>query len=409
MEGIALPTKPARIARRYAFVVPRYYASLAGGAETLLGALARHLKERGDTVCILTTCARDNRTWENSFPEGRTVEEGLEIFRYKVSERDLDAWIPRQIHISEGMQLGVDEELVWMEHGVNATGLYQHIAQHRDDYDALFFGPYLFATTFWGAQIAPEKSFLIPCLHDEHYAYTQVITSLFRQVRGALFNAGAEADLARALYGAIEGYEVGMGFVPPPQHEILTPFFADPFPYILYVGRKETGKNVQVLIDYFIRAKDEGVIRADTKLVIAGGGDFADLHRPEARLRDDIIDQGHLSELDKRRLIKHATALCQPSTNESFSIVLMEAWLEQVPVIVHASCPVTRAHVVQAGGGLYFGSSADFGIVAHALLEDEALRQTLGRSGDRYVREHYSWDAVLDRFDNAMNKFLSHD
>jgi len=56
------------IPRRYAFVVPRFGEGIAGGAETLVGALARHLAQRGDRVEVFTTCARDNRTWENEFP-----------------------------------------------------------------------------------------------------------------------------------------------------------------------------------------------------------------------------------------------------------------------------------------------------------------------------------------------------
>jgi len=49
--------------RRFCFVVPRFFEGIAGGAETLMGALALKLHERGDYVELLATCARDNRTW----------------------------------------------------------------------------------------------------------------------------------------------------------------------------------------------------------------------------------------------------------------------------------------------------------------------------------------------------------
>ncbi|NLF25630.1 MAG: glycosyltransferase family 4 protein, partial [Deltaproteobacteria bacterium] len=136
------------------------------------------------------------------------------------------------------------------------------------------------------------------------------------------------------------------------------------------------------------------------------GGSFEDLHRPDALTRGDIIDLSHVSELDKKRLIKHALFLCQPSVNESFSIVIMEAWQLGVTVVVHADCAVTRHHVLQSGGGLYFGSQEDFCGVLRRLHHDADLRCKLGQAGRRYVGERYNWEAVLQRFDRVMQELL---
>jgi len=368
--------------------------------------LAQRLACRGDHVEIFSTCALDNRTWENYFPPGVSKELGLTVHRFLVNPRNLEAWIPRQIQISEGMNIGVADELIWMEESVNSTALYEHIKNEAQHFTSVIFGPYLFGTTFWGSLIHPSNSVLLPCLHDEHYAYTQVISSMFRQVKGCLFNAGPEADLARALYGKISGGEVGLGFEPLDSEyvKMLSPYFKDTFPYILYVGRKETGKNVQLLVDYFIGAKSE--LPTDLKLVIVGGGSFSDLHRPDALKRGDIIDLSHVTEEKKRRLIRHSSLLCQPSVNESFSIVLMEAWLLERPVLVHASSPVTRYHAVSSGGGLYFGSQSDFTAVAKTIVEDPSLQEKLGKWGRSYVEERYRWDVVLTRFDSVMESIF---
>ena len=40
--------------KKYAFVPPRFGRSIAGGAETLIGELARKLSARGDRIEILT-------------------------------------------------------------------------------------------------------------------------------------------------------------------------------------------------------------------------------------------------------------------------------------------------------------------------------------------------------------------
>lgn len=398
-----------RPVRSYAFVVPRFSEKIAGGAETLAGALASHLAARGDRVEIFTTCARDNRTWENDFPEGEAVEFGLPVRRFRVDPRNLDLWVRHQIRLNDGIPLSVPEQLEWMEHSVSSSGLYAHLKQHAPRFDAYFFAPYLFGTTFWGSLVCPEKSILIPCLHDEQNAYVDVIHSMFRQVGRAVFNAAPERDLARRLYGPIRGDVVGMGFDPHPPQEVesLEPYFSPNIPYVLYLGRKETGKNAHILIDYFIHMKERFPELAELRLVIAGGGSFSDLLRPKAAEREDIIDLEHVSERDKRRLLRHALVLCQPSTNESFSIVLMEAWLLNCPVLVHANCEVTREHVLDSGGGLYFGSAEDFAAVVREMYARPELRAELGENGFQYVRQQYDWAAVLSRFDAVMEDLLA--
>ena len=390
--------------KSFCFVLPRYFEGIAGGAETLMGSLARKLHERGDRVEIATTCARDNRTWNNELPPGAASVDGLSVFRFPVDERDLEKWIPIQVAISEGKPVSADEQLTWMAESVNSQGLYRHLVGRRDSVDAFFFGPYLFGTTFWGSMLNPKKSVLIPCLHDESYAYLDVTASMFRQVKGCLFNAEPEMHLARSLYGEIPGDVVGMGFELPPADAVsaLTPYFTEGAPYILYLGRKETGKNVQVLIDYFCAAKEQGSIPSDVKLAILGGGSFSDLYRPSALSRGDIIDLPHLSELDKQRLLRHALYLCQPSTNESFSIVSMEAWMVGTPVVVHGKCPVTRHHAIESGGGLYFSSSEDLGAVTEYFLSNPGAREKHAAAGRCYVEREYGWDAVLRRYDSAL-------
>lgn len=393
-----------RCAKRYAFVLPRFGENVFGGAETLAGTLAQCLARRGDQVEVFTTCAKDNRTWENAHSAGVTSEYGVTVSRFPVDKRDLERWIPLQIRISEGMRLDIDEQLDWMAESVNSTGLYEHIRDSAQRFDAIFFAPYLFGTTFWGSQIAPERSFLIPCLHDEHYAYLDVIQSMFRQVRGAIFNALPEREFAVGLYGHIAGGDVGMGFVPYETTD-LEPFFKEEFPYLLYFGRRETGKNVHTLIDHFIAAKDAGWISREIKLVVAGGGSFSDLHRDRALERSDIVNVDAVSEMGKRQLMRHAIALNLPSVNESFSIVIMESWMLGVPVIVHSGCAVTRHHVTESGGGLYFASPEDLAAATMEIYKNRELRAEMGRAGDRYVREVYNWDAVVERFDRVMAEF----
>ena len=49
-----------------------------------------------------------------------------------------------------------------------------------------------------------------------------------------------------------------------------------------------------------------------------------------------------------------ASLLCQPSHNESFSLVIMESWLCGRPVLVSSQCAVTKDFAKRSNGGLYF-------------------------------------------------------
>lgn len=384
--------------RNLAFVIPRFGSGHMGGAESLCGELAARCAALGDTVEILTTCAQDNRTWENVYPSGNEQWRNVTVRRFPVSERNLDVWVPLQIMISQHRPLSIDDQLEWMRHSVVSLELFAWIQRHGVGYDALIFAPYLFGTTYWGAQIYPERSILLPCLHDEAYAYLEIMVNLFSKVRGCIFNAAAEQRLCHRLYGRIPGGVVGMGF--PELSFPLRPQRIHEKPYILYLGRKETGKNVHLLIDLFlwyIQASGN----PDLDLLIVGGGDYNDLHRPH---NPRIRDIAHVTEQEKNELCRDALVLAQPSTNESFSIVMMEAWRVGTPSLVHGACAVTREHVETSKGGLFFLDEIDFYAAIEALLKSPDLGVKLGERGRVYVYEAYNWDAVMTRFGHVYEE-----
>ena len=79
----------------------------------------------------------------------------------------------------------------------------------------------------------------------------------------------------------------------------------------------------------------------------------------------------------------------------------------ETPVVVHAACDVTRHHVEESRGGLYFSSAEDLAGVTNYFLKDPERRISHARAGASYVRERYSWTAVLSRFDNVVEALLA--
>lgn len=391
--------------RSIAAVLPRYGKSLGGGAETLTRALLLALADAKlnggqfalERIEVWTTCALDHRTWENALPAGRTDEDGFAVHRFPVDERDLETFITAELSIAGAMPLSIDRQLAWLASGVNSRALYDHIARFGPEMDVLLFAPYLFPTSFWGAMIHPERSILIPCLHNEPYAYLEVFRPVMKSVAGFFFNAEPELELATQIFGPElkdRAGVVGMGFVP---REAPTEKNRRERPYLLYSGRKEQGKNLDKLIRWFDAARPT---HPELELVLIGSGSIDFLQT----LPPGVVDLGFVSEEEKASLMANAVALCQPSTNESFSIVLMEAWQYETPVLVHADCAVTKHHAVRSGGGLYFRDAAELAGCVGTLLENPKLRRDLGAAGRRYVETEYAWEAVLERLSDTISR-----
>ncbi len=209
--------------QRVAFVVPRFSEGpTIGGAETAIKAQAACLAKTGCEVSLLTTCARNHFTWANEIDPGERRVEGLSVRFFPVNEdRDIETFLDVQTRISRGTGTTDDEERAWLANSVNSSELCSHLREEGPGYDRIVAGPYLFGLTYAVAQIYPEKTILVPCLHDEPFAYVTAIGDMFRAVAGCMFNSEPERDLACRLYGldADRGSVVGVG---------LEPFEGDP-------------------------------------------------------------------------------------------------------------------------------------------------------------------------------------
>ncbi len=385
---------------RLAFVVPRYGPEVLGGAETFARRLAERLPRDEFDVTVLTTCARDLLTWRNEYPPGATEVGGLPVHRFPVDHRRRDAGLFQRLtdRANRGEPLSHDEQAAWLENAAHSPALYAHLARHGSDYDLLIFLPYLFGPTLYGTAIWPDKSVVCPCLHDEAYAYFDDVGAMLQSVRGLMFISAPELALAEEKLGVRHPAArlVGPG---------LEPFVADgegfrqkfdlSGPFLFYAGRLDPAKNVLQLVSYFVAYRQRHPDR-DLKLVLAGSGPLSLPRHP------DVIALGFLARRDLHDAYAAATVLCQPSLVESFSLVLMEGWLAGTPALVHGHCPVTRHHVLQSNGGLYFTSAAEFAGALDWLLDHAEGRAQMGALGRAYVRREYNWPATLDRFRHAV-------
>ena len=248
---------------RLAFVTPRYAArGMVGGAETAVRLLAENAAGRGHHVEILTTCATDHHTWKNARAPGVEEHGGVRVRFFPTrSDRDTPAYLHLHRRIDAGDTLTPEEEARWASESVHSDDLYRHLETERGRYDWILLSPYLFGLTMAGMEAAGGRGILIPCLHDEPVAHLGVVRDLFSRAAGLIFHSEPERDLARGLFevGDARCAVVGLGFDPLPADPArFRRTFDIAEPFLLYCGRREAGKNVPLLVDYFAAIRTVG-------------------------------------------------------------------------------------------------------------------------------------------------------
>lgn len=377
-----------------AVVVPRHAGGAAvGGAETLLRQLALRCAGRGIRTRILTTCATNHFTWANERPPGVERDGDVQVEFFPVDDRDAGRFHELQQTLSRGGSLTRSEEDEWLAHSVHSTALYDHL--RSADYGRVLAGPYLFGLTAGAARTCPDRTLLVPCLHDEPFAYVTPIREMFGRVRGSLYNSEPERELAVRIHGpaAARGRVVGMG---------IEPFHADPCafaerrgldaPYVLYSGRREGAKGTPMLIEYLRVFRDR--TGRDIRLVMTGSGPVEPL--------PFVMDAGLLPENEKREAMAGAKVFCHPSRLESLGIVILESFMAGTPALVNEGSEVLRWQCERSGAGLWFRHYPDFEAMLDRLLGDETLRTAMGAQGSRFARTEYVWSSVDARLFQAL-------
>ena len=390
---------------RIGFVVPRYGTRVVGGAETLCRMLAEDLVRHGTPVDVLTTCATNHFTWANELPEGTSREAGVTVRRFRVGSRDPHLFAKRHVAIDCGRQLSYGEQVEWMADSVWAPGILGAGA----DYDWLIPMPYLFGTSFWTAVAHPDKTVMIPCLHDEHHAAQAVVLDALASCRGVMLNAPGEGVLLERLLARHRGgttlrsapVVVGGGFDEEPVPDSArVPAFCRRHGttpgYLLYAGRRERAKGLVTLFD------DYRIYRAASAqprpLALMGSGDTL----PPADIAPHVIDLGFVPTEERSLAYAAASVLIQPSRLESFGLVLFESWLAGTPVIVNRHSDVLRGHCAQSGGGLWYSDAPSFTEAVNMVTESDAVRGRLADAGREYTLTEFKWSAVRGRFLDAL-------
>jgi glycosyltransferase involved in cell wall biosynthesis len=388
---------------RVAFVVQRYGTEVVGGAELHCRWVAEHVAARHE-VEVLTTTATDYLTWQNVLPPGESRVNGVAVRRFPVlRERREDVFFPVANKVCFFDHADEDERRWLEEHGPVAPGLVEHLRGHEKDYDAIVFFSYRYWTTYFGMQIAPAKSVLVPTAEHDRVLYLRLFRSFFRLPAAIAFNTPEEKELIERVTGNDElpGEVVGTGIERPPvvPADEVAPRLDLLGDYVVYVGRIEPEKGCAVMIDHFLRWQRE--TRAKTTLALFGRSTMTFSENAHVRLMGVVPDGEKLAAVARSR------ALLMPSRHESLSMVVLEAWMMRRPVLVNGDCEVLRGQVLRADGGLYYRRYEEFAAAMDLLVSEPGLADRLGEQGHDYFQANYSWERIMEKYERLLARAVS--
>jgi glycosyltransferase involved in cell wall biosynthesis len=375
------------------FVIPWYGKDLLGGAETLCRRTVENLSKSGVNVEVFTTCSKEFLSdWTNFFSEGTYDINGVAVKRFSVDERDRNLFDSINYKLMNNIEISKSEEEKFIQNNINSSKMIKTIKDEKDKRIFLFI-PYLYGTTYFGCQTCPEKSILIPCLHDESYAVMNIFKDLFTRVKGIVFNSGPEKKLAKRIYhnlppNTVIGAGVDTNIQPNPIR-FNKKFKLDKF--LLYTGRKDPQKNLPTLINYFCKFVEKNGPKFD--LVITGPGNLQIPNEFKNHIKSMM-----LSKEDLYDAYAAAFLTCQPSLYESFSYSIMESWLCSTPVMVNGNCDVTRDHCVQSNGGLYFTNYKEFEECVNFFIQNDNERKIMAINGRKYILDNFDWKIITQKY-----------
>lgn len=421
---------------RFAFITPRYGADVSTGAEHACRLLAEQACRRHD-IEVLTTTARDPATWQNEFSEGADRIRRVLVRRFAVSgERSTIMFDRLSRNLAAGPRSREDEH-EWVRHrGPSSTGLLEYLSQQQRSFDALVFFGLWHPLTVQGLEIAPQRSVLFPYVQLHDALRFDLWADMLLAPRALGYFSDAERRLVHSYIGVTPQHEdlIGIGVdapvqstyprhqqdpadaitgddeLPPEDEESADDLYlasrGAPFsrrhrlhgPFVLYPGRVEPNNGCEEMLEYF----DTYATGADDPALVLMGVKMLKVpESPHVRLA------GVLPDRERMTACEAAIATIAPAPDDLLSQTLLESLAVGTPVLASARNRAAVDHCRRSNGGLYYANREEFVAALTEIVRTPGLRERLGDSGRRYVRQHHQWEQVIGRFEHLVSRVRS--
>ena len=391
--------------RKILFVIGAFGKRVRGGAERFVFELANELSQRGADLEVWTTDSSEVVGRKPDLSAEEDVGLSFKVRRFAVNHK-MERWfnlvhrlMVRPVHYRTWKQT------LWKRTNIYGAGMREALESEGQHFDVIHLFHYLHGTSHRLSGIFPEKTLLHPFIHDEALLYNPIMRELFAGVRGVTCNTvtcsqlalGASCGLAPSLYIPIGNGVERRNF---PTNSLFEIPFAGP--YLVFLGRMIAEKNLDQLFAWHERLLQED---GEAPALLCVGHGPLQTHTIFQR-QQRVAHMAWVGEDDKAQILSHALALVQLSKLESFSLVIMEAWLQGAPVIVHKQSPALLEHIeASQGGGFAVASYSEYATAVRALCH-ASERAHRGKLGQAYVEKKFNWNQVCQNYFEAVDSLI---
>ncbi len=417
-------------------VFPLFSTDRTSGAAHYQWSLTRALQDRGVAVEVFTTttdafepAAAFGLRWPRQRPAGVSTEAGVVVHRFPVtfspshrfgrilSRTILDRWVregtgpglpPEELQSRASSRPRIFDILASLGRGPISLPLLRALMRDRHRFDVILVGYLPFALIEQVVAVAGwlgKPVAVLPLFHasDPYHHFGSFFRALGRADRvlplsdfAAGFFEACPTPIRTTVVGAgVDGSHFASGGAS--GRRFRDRYGLGDAPIVLQVGRKERGKRWDLSVEAIER------VTPREALLVLVGEDVDRVPVPSPRVR--IL--GSVEDADLHDAYDACAMLVHPSENESFGMVLLEAWSHGRAVIGRRSCAAVASIIDEGRDGLLCEGVDELAKAIEGLLLEPARARLLGEAGQAKVREHFTWDAVAARVETVYANLVA--
>ena len=353
----------------------------AGGAETFTERTSEVLTQQGHEVTIFTA------SYPGASP--RTRHGDVDVVRRgsKFSVYLHGLWHVlrhgRDYDVVLDVQNGVP---FWspLVSRVPVINIVHHV--HRDQWNAVF-----------GRRLARFGWFLESRVAPWVYRHTRYVT-VSKSTRSELEELGVDPGRVDLVYSGNER---------PADLDRHAALERTPAPTMLFLGRLVPHKHVEQAVDILA---SRAMSHPDLELHVVGGGYWEDAIAQHARTRgveDRVHLHGFVEESRKHELLARAWVVVMPSHKEGWGLTIVEAGLHGTPAVAYGFAGGPSESIVHGRTGLLADSVGEFEDHVIRLIDDPAMRRSLGRTARLYASS-FDWGRTGRRLESVIASVVGH-
>ncbi|MCI5839795.1 MAG: glycosyltransferase [Peptoniphilaceae bacterium] len=173
---------------------------------------------------------------------------------------------------------------------------------------------------------------------------------------------------------------------------------------ILYLGRIAKEKNIDEIIDYYLRLDDENI-----KLVIVGGGPYLkDLKEKASTIDKKIIFTGMVKPKDVFSYYKLADCFVSASNSETQGLTYYEALSSGIVCICRRD-DCLEGIIIDDFNGFQYSNFYEFKEYIDTIFKDEKKLDKMKRNAKEFSKENFTAKSFAKKVFNLYEKAMEND